>query len=33
MDKASADKMKEAKKMVHEKFLAALVLNRANHKK
>jgi hypothetical protein len=33
MDKASTDKMKEAKKMVHEKFLAALILNGANCEK
>jgi hypothetical protein len=33
MDKASADKMKEAKKMVNEKFLAAFMLNGANREK
>jgi hypothetical protein len=33
MDKASADEMKEAKKTVREKFLAALVLNGANREK
>jgi hypothetical protein len=33
MDKASADEMKEAKKMVRKKFLAALMLNGANCEK
>jgi hypothetical protein len=33
MDKASADKMKEAKKMVRKKFLATLMLNEANCEK
>ena len=31
MDKASADEMKEAKKMVCKKLRAALMLNGANH--
>jgi hypothetical protein len=33
MDKASGDEMKEAKKTVHDKFLAALMLNGANRDK
>ncbi len=33
MDKASADEMKEAKKTVRDKFLAALMLNGANRDK
>ena len=33
MDKASANEMKEANEMVREKFLAALMLNRANREK
>jgi hypothetical protein len=33
MEKATGDEMKEAKKTVHEKFLAALLLNGANHDK
>ncbi len=33
MDKASGDEMKEAKKTVRDKFLAALMLNRANRDK
>jgi hypothetical protein len=33
MDKASADEMKEAKKTVREKFLAAVMLNGANCEK
>ncbi len=33
MDKASGDEMKEAKKTVCDKFLAALMLNGANHDK
>ncbi len=33
MNKASVEEMKEAKKMVHEKFLATLMLNGANCEK
>ncbi len=33
MDKASADKMKESKETMREKFLAALMLNGANREK
>jgi hypothetical protein len=33
MDKTTADEMKEAKKTVHENFLAALMLNKANREK
>jgi hypothetical protein len=33
MEKATGNEMKEAKKTVREKFLAALMLNGANHDK